>query len=108
MGAFLGKSVYLPAMGGETDTVTISGVSGGSFTAVQMHTIYSDTIKGSGLIIGGAYGTDPSDKENANMGTEAVARANQYWADNLIDDPANLNGDPVFIYGGGVDRTVPP
>jgi len=34
MGAFLGSDVYLPAMGGETDTVTISGISGGSYTAI--------------------------------------------------------------------------
>ena len=41
------------------------------------------------------------------MGSEAVARANNYFTEGLIDDPANLNGDPVFIYGGGNDRTVP-
>ena len=33
-GGFIGKSVYLPAMGGEADTVTISGISGGSFSAI--------------------------------------------------------------------------
>jgi hypothetical protein len=55
MGPFLGKDLPLPAMGGEADTITISGTSGGSYAATQMHVIYSDTIQGVGLIIGGPY-----------------------------------------------------
>lgn len=33
MGPFLGKDVTLPPMGGELDTVTVSGISGGSYAA---------------------------------------------------------------------------
>ena len=58
MGAFLGSNAYLPAMGGEQNSVTVSGISGGSYAATQLHVIYSDLIKGSGLIIGGPYGDD--------------------------------------------------
>ena len=107
MGGFLGKSVYLPAMGAEDDTVTVSGISGGGFTAIQMHTIYSGTIKGSGLIASRSYGVEPWDTEQTNTGTESINRANKYWDEELIDDPANLNGDPVYIYGGGKDTSVP-
>ena len=58
MGPFLGKDVALPAMGGDPDSITISGFSGGSYAATQLHVIYSDLIKGSGLIAGGPYGDD--------------------------------------------------
>lgn len=60
------------------------------------------------MAIGGSYGDDPWDRENTNMGQEAINRANKYWGEGLIDNPANLNNDPVFIYSGGMDRTVPP
>ena len=58
MGPYLGKDINLPAMGGESDSVTVSGISGGSYAATQLHVIYSDLIHGSGLIIGGPYGDD--------------------------------------------------
>jgi poly(3-hydroxybutyrate) depolymerase len=58
MGPFLGKDVYLPSFGADPDSVTISGISGGSYTANQLHVVYSDLIKGAGLIIGGPYGDD--------------------------------------------------
>jgi len=58
MGAFLGSDQYLPAMGAEANSVTVSGISGGSYAATQLHVIYSDFIRGSGLIIGGPYGDD--------------------------------------------------
>ena len=43
-------------MGAQDDTITISGFSGGSSLAADMHTIYSKTIKGAGLVSGGPYG----------------------------------------------------
>lgn len=62
MGPFLGKDLAMPAMGGDIDSITVSGISGGSFAATQLHTIYSDTIKGAGLIIGGPYGDNHIEK----------------------------------------------
>lgn len=56
MGSFIGKDRLLPPMGAESDTVTVSGISGGSFAASQLHVIFSDMIQGSGLLIGGPYG----------------------------------------------------
>jgi len=58
MGPFLGKDVYLPSMGAEPGSVTVSGVDGGSYSAMQLHVIYSDTINGAGLILGGPYGDE--------------------------------------------------
>ncbi len=45
----------LPALGGNRDDITISGYSAGSYTAANMHTVFSDRIKGVGLIAGGCY-----------------------------------------------------
>jgi hypothetical protein len=33
MGPFLGKDLAMPAMGGDIDSITVSGISGGSFAA---------------------------------------------------------------------------
>ena len=107
MGPFLGKDLALPAMGGEPDSITISGFSGGSYTASQLHVIYSDLIKGSGLICGGPYGDDNkfsltrgfySDSDNtASIGTE---KANHYLTEGKLDDLKNLENDPVYIFSG--------
>ena len=43
-------------MGAESFSVTISGFSGGSYLATQIDIIYSDMIKGVGMIEGGSYG----------------------------------------------------
>ena len=40
--------------------VTVTGISGGSFMAMQLHLIFSDWIKGVGLLLGGAFGTAES------------------------------------------------
>ena len=49
-------AVQLPPLGGQSDTVTLSGFSGGCFTSANFHTVFSGTIKGAGLISGGPYG----------------------------------------------------
>lgn len=43
-------------MGAEDFTVTLSGFSGGSFQASNINVIFSNVIKGVGLLSGGAYG----------------------------------------------------
>jgi len=45
-------------MGINPDTITFSGLSGGSYMATTMHVIHSETIKGTGLIVGGPYAFD--------------------------------------------------
>ena len=61
------------------------------------------------MAIGGSYGDDGfGDIASTNNGQAAINRANKYWGDGLIDNPANFNNDPVFIYSGGRDVTVPP
>ena len=45
----------LPALCANPATVTVSGFSAGAFMASQMHFIFSDMIKGAGLISGGPF-----------------------------------------------------
>ena len=39
----------------QKDCVTVTGISGGSYMATQLHVIFSDWIKGVGLLLGGAF-----------------------------------------------------
>ena len=64
---WLFPSLSLPSYGCDSDSVTLSGVSGGSSVSTQMHTIYSDDIKGVGLIIGTPY-TDDETIIGLNLG----------------------------------------
>jgi hypothetical protein len=45
----------LPALGAESFSVTMSGVSAGSFLTAQVDIIQSDLIHGAGLFSGGPY-----------------------------------------------------
>ena len=53
---WLDSQLILPPLGGQADSITISGFSGGGSMAADMFTIYSDTIKGAGFIGSGPYG----------------------------------------------------
>ena len=52
---WLNTDYELPAFGAEEFSITISGFSGGSFQSTNVDVIFSDVIKGVGLISGGAY-----------------------------------------------------
>ena len=45
----------LPSLSADNETVTISGISSGSFMTTILHLANSDKIKGSGHIICGPY-----------------------------------------------------
>jgi len=82
----------LPALGGRTTSVTISGFSGGSFTATNMHTIFSSSIKGVGLIAGGPY--------TIYNAADGISKANEMNSQGKINPLTNLNGQPVYIMSG--------
>ena len=59
--SFYSESVLLwdlhaPPLNAQSNTVTVSGVSGGSFFASTASIVYSDVIKGTGLFVGGPFG----------------------------------------------------
>ena len=103
---WLFPSLSLPSFGADPDSITLSGPSGGSSVATQMHTIYSEDIKGAGLIIGTPYGDDLS-IVGLNLGQEAIALAENFAAKGEIDSPDNLRDDPVWIFSGAKDTLSP-
>ena len=85
--------------------------------ATIMHTIYSDTIKGAGLIASGPYGDKhwagaDYGSEAADFGNQlaikAIHKAEKMESDNLIDSTSNFNNAPVYIFSGSNDKTYPP
>jgi poly(3-hydroxybutyrate) depolymerase len=51
----MGTTNSLPSFGGDSGYTTVSGWSGGSHMATNLHVIYSETIKGIGIVNGGPY-----------------------------------------------------
>ena len=51
-----GDDYSLPAFNIDPATITMSGFSSGSYMSANMHVVFSDLIKGVGLIAGGPYG----------------------------------------------------
>jgi hypothetical protein len=47
------KDFSLPSFNADNDTVTMAGFSSGAGKTANMHVIYSDRIKGVGIICGG-------------------------------------------------------
>jgi len=102
----------LPALGADPDTITISGLSGGSTGAATISTAYSDTYAGVGLWIGSSFGENTMlDEDEVDPVTSAarnVQLARDMYADGDIDDPSNISGWPVYIFSGTEDETVVP
>ena len=51
----LNQTYPLPALGCNPDTITMAGQSSGSYMTNHLTVIYSDRIKGSGMMEGGPY-----------------------------------------------------
>ena len=49
----LDEDLSLPSFNADNNTLTMSGFSSGAFETAGMHVIYSDRIKGVGIICGG-------------------------------------------------------
>jgi predicted esterase len=91
----------LPSLNVDPDSITIFGYSCGSWTAHQIGTIFSETIKGQTLCNGGlSFGWETVDL--------ATTRIDQYNADSKVESTSNLVDYPVYIFSGGQDETIPP
>ena len=112
---WLDPELILPPLAADPDSITISGFSGGGSMATIMHTVYSDTIKGAGLIASGPYGdkhwsadhygTDISDLTLAAKSVEKVVYMQN---EALVDNTSNFKDAPVYIFSGDKDVTYPP
>ena len=102
----------LPALGADLDTITISGLSGGSYGASYLSTAFSETFMGVGLWIGGNFGEDVRESatgvDPVTTAADNVALAKELFAEGDIDDPANIKDMPVYIFSGTEDKIVVP
>ena len=109
----------LPAMGARGDAVTVSGISSGGYMAVQFQVAFSSLVKGAGVLAAGPYDCAegstwralnncmapkswalPPTPESIKPRMESRARLD------LIDPPAGLADDKVWVLTGGADHTV--
>ena len=70
--------------------------------AMQMHVIYSETIKGAGLIAGGPYMVGQI--YNVNNSTQSLVDnsfkqidINMRNGETYVDDPKNMHNRPVYV-----------
>ena len=104
---------YLPSLGANPHTVTISGFSGGAFMATHMHVIYSKTIKGAGIIAGGPFGVPTTLPVDPSILSPVLLEQSSNMAQKLeeegkIDALSNLKGSAVWQLREGVDKIVAP
>ncbi len=117
----------LPALGVDPAAITVSGVSSGAAMAHQLHIAHSATVRGAGLVAGPPFHCAGSGfprtlaralsvcaslgRFGPFLGPPDVARSRRAIAGfveaGLIDDPANLSGDRVFLFSGTEDSMVP-
>ena len=103
----MGSSNSLPALEANPLYTSVIGFSGGSYMATNLHVIYSDTIKGVGLLSGGPYYggffyKDAGQKYTWDFTPESfseqcIAGAEKMESEELIDPLSNLSGSPVYI-----------
>ncbi len=106
--------------------VFVAGISSGGFAAVQMHVAHSSIFKGAAIYAGGVYwcaGAGGAATALANCGgltlatdqasynstlAESVAYLDAQSALGSIDAATNLQGQPVYLWSGTLDKTVHP
>jgi acetyl esterase/lipase len=109
------EPVSVPTYNIDSSRITVSGVSSGAMMATQFHVAHSDLVGGVAMIAGGPYycamgqlsrglgvcvkGGDP-DVDAMIAYTRSAAETG------AIDDPANLDGDPVWLFHGSGDIAV--
>ena len=121
------KNFLLPCMGVDSRKVTVSGISGGSFMAMQLIVIASDWISGADLEIGGSFATiDNNIYSKAPGGFTGALAQNLTESDYIkiyeqtigltedlskskkIAPLSNLVNKPVFIWSGEKDNMISP
>jgi len=109
-----GKADALPGFAARNDTVTAIGFSSGAFMATNLHTIYSRSFAGAGLVSGGPYsigtlcedGCIDYEGEEDEYSDWAISAAKDNEAAEKINLLENLEDSPVFIHSGSKDRFV--
>lgn len=104
-----------PAFNIDRARVTVSGISSGAYMATQVHLAHSSLVSGAGLIAGGPYGCAAGSIRKA-LGAcvkggnlehgRIAAQVREYAEAGVIDNPANLQDDRVWIFHGAADAAV--
>ena len=108
----------LPHLNANPNTVTVSGFSAGCYMSHKLSIIYSETIKGAGMFAcwpyAGVY--DGQDRRSVNkMANRAKRAIYREWHNDgeceedeycMIDDPANIADQAIYIWGGTKDDVV--
>ena len=83
--------------------MTVSGFSGGGTTAANMNVVWSDYIKGVGLMFCGPYGNQndvPEGVDSSAIALKSIELATFMEVEDKIDNLTNLKDMPVWIQSG--------
>jgi len=121
------QAVPLPSFNVDKTQISVSGLSGGGFMAVQFDVAYSSLLNGAGIIAGGPYYCAQGDLETATTvcsctglfpafcslvsgGTHVPALikiTDQNAQDGVVDDTNHLTNQKIFLFSGKLDSKVP-
>lgn len=109
----------LPSLGADGAAVTVSGISSGGYMAVQYEVAHAKTVRGAGILAAGPYDCAegsvlralgncmaPTRWTPPPSAAESRARLDARAREGLIDPPAALADDKVWVLTGGADHTV--
>jgi poly(3-hydroxybutyrate) depolymerase len=123
---FAEESSALPAMDADLNQTSVSGLSSGAFMTAQLHSAFSGSFIGAGIIAGGPYLCAKTYKLNLNLtnasnacmnplneyvapdGKKLFNNAKKLAEEGKIDPVENLSKQRVMIFSGGKDHTVKP
>ena len=95
----------------DPNSVTVSGFSGGGFFASHLHVIYSNVIKGAGIISGGPFGyfMERQMMEATKVKVDnIIPHCFRLRAASKIDPLNNLQNSKVFVFFGKKDDVLAP
>lgn len=99
----------------DASRITASGISSGAMMATQLHVAHSSLVGGIAMLAGGPYYCASGQLsrglgvciKGGDPGLEALlAFARQAALENRVDDLANLEADPVWLFHGSGDTAV--
>lgn len=116
----------LPELNIDRDEISLSGLSAGAFMAVQFQVAHASLVKGVGAIAGGPYWCAQGSTARATTRCSCTglfacaidgastevdkldAALRRFAAAGVIDDPAKLSRQRLYLFAGGRDDKVPP
>ena len=108
---WLDHEKILRPLGGEANTVTVSGFSGGGSVTNNFYMVFSDYVQGAAMIASGPYGINLNTEgklTQSEAAQKAIELANENAAAGLIAPTSNVNGAPIYIFSAPDDATNNP